>query len=138
MINLTATQEQLLFDAAKSAQQRAYAPYSQYPVGAALMVQDGAIFTGCNIENAAYPATICAERTAAVKAVSEGHRVFTAMALITETGGAPCGICRQVLNEFGPTMAVYIYQNGGKLIHKTTLDTLLPFSFGPKSLEPVE
>ncbi len=81
---------------AQSAREKAYAPYSHYTVGAALLTASGQVFTGCNVENAAYPMAICAERTALVKAVSEGQREFAAIAVATRNGGSPCGACRQV------------------------------------------
>src|SRR5689334_20234481 len=99
---MTVEQREQLVQAAVAAARLAYAPYSNYPVGAALQSADGTIFTGCNVENAAYPAGICAERTALVKAVSEGHQQFTALAVATKNSGSPCGICRQMLNEFAP------------------------------------
>ncbi|MBQ9083925.1 MAG: cytidine deaminase [Clostridia bacterium] len=126
------TAEQLL-NCAIQARERAYAPYSRYRVGAALLGADGTVYTGCNIENAAYPATVCAERTALFKAVSEGCRQFSALAVV---GGAeepdscayPCGVCRQVLSEFcPPEMPVYLL-DGGHIV-KLTLGELLPHSF---------
>src|SRR5690606_13151928 len=114
-----------LVDAAIAAAQNAYVPYSHYPVGAALRTADGTIFTGCNVENASYPATICAERTALVKAVSEGQRQFDAIAVITDTGGFPCGICRQVLFEFAPTLRVIIAKPDGIILHDLPLNELL-------------
>src|SRR5207253_3109367 len=101
---LTDDKRRELISAAQTAQQMAYAPYSHYLVGAALLADDGEngeggkIYTGCNIENAAYPSTICAERVAVTKAVSEGSRSFTAIAVVTANGGFPCGTCRQVIN----------------------------------------
>ena len=87
---------------AKEAMQYAYTPYSHFQVGAAILCEDGSIYTGCNIENSSYGATNCAERTAAFKAVSEGHRVFSAIAVVCSSGeyAYPCGICRQVIGEF--------------------------------------
>src|SRR5512140_3721944 len=98
---LTDEERRLLIDLAVEAGRRAYAPYSNYPVGAALRTRSGRIFTGCNVENAAYPTSICAERVAIFKAVSEGEKEFEVMAVGTGDGGAPCGSCRQVLAEFG-------------------------------------
>ena len=95
-----------LVRAAQKARQRAYAPYSGYTVGAALLTADGHLITGCNVENAVYPAVICAERVAVTKAVSEGQREFVAIAVATRNGGTPCGICRQVLHEFAPHIIV--------------------------------
>ncbi len=127
---------QTLLDAALDVQKKAYAPYSNYLVGAALLTADGSIFTGCNVENASYPAGICAERTALVKAVSEGHTDdFVALSLVTRNGGTPCGICRQMLTEFNPELPIFIYDGQGQLVQETTLDDLLPQSFRPTSLE---
>lgn len=120
---------------ALDARKRAYAPYSHYPVGAALLTEDGQVFTGCNIENAVYPATCCAERVAIFKAVSEGHRRFQAIAVATSNGGSPCGICRQVMREFAPDMVVLITDAEGN-VRRTSVDQLLPDSFGPGDLAP--
>ena len=113
-----------------------YVPYSRYPVGAALLCDDGTVFTGCNVENAAFGSTICAERTALLKAVSEGHRDdWTALA-IASTGADfcwPCGACRQMLNEFAPKLHI-IAARGDGTFQTAGLDQLLPHSFGPKSL----
>jgi len=124
--------EQLIALALK-ARQKAYAPYSHYLVGAALLTASGKVFTGANVENASYGLAICAERTAAVKAVSEGERDFVAIAVATENGGSPCGACRQVLNEFGPDMRVLIADADGKY-QAMRLSELLPASFGPAQL----
>lgn len=123
-----------LLERARQAMDAAYVPYSNYPVGACLLTEDGRVFTGCNVENASYGATICAERTAVVKAVSEGALRFAAIA-VAARGSAPypCGVCRQVLNEFGPKMRVLVTWDG-EHVKKTTLDVLLPNSFGPESL----
>jgi len=123
-----------LVEIARQARRRAYAPYSQYPVGAALLAGSGTVFTGCNVENAAYPAGICAERVAVTKAISEGERDFVAIAVVTSSGGAPCGICRQVLNEFSPEMLVII-ANLQEVVSEYCLADLLPDSFGPRHLE---
>ncbi len=117
------------------ARARAYAPYSRYTVGAALLAESGAIYEGVNVENAAYPASICAERTAVFKAVSEGERKFTALAVTTENGGPPCGACRQVLSEFGLATIVLIADREGKVLRRTTVGELLPHSFGPSNLK---
>lgn len=116
--------------------ERAYCPYSHFPVGAALECADGSVFTGCNIENAAYSPSICAERTAVAKAVSEGHRDFVRIA-IAGTGEdfcVPCGVCRQVLSEFAPDLEI-IALNGQGQQQIFTLRELLPHSFGPANLE---
>jgi cytidine deaminase len=122
-----------LIHAAHDARQRAYAPYSGYTVGAALLTVSSRIVTGCNVENASYPASICAERVALTKAVSEGERDFVALAVATSNGGAPCGICRQVLNEFAPDLLIFIADEQGN-VEETTLDALLPSAFGPNDL----
>lgn len=126
---------QPLIEAAIRATENAYIPYSHYPVGAALETADGRVFTGCNIENASYPATICAERTALVKAVSEGARQFTTMVVATRDGGSPCGICRQMVSEFGVDVRVLLVTLEGKIIHDTTLAALLPLNFTHDSLD---
>ncbi len=123
-----------LFERACAMLDRAYAPYSHFRVGACLLAEDGRAFTGCNIENASYGATICAERTAAAKAVSEGATKFLAIAIAGESGAPwPCGICRQFLREFGPGMRVIVGRKGGPF-ETATLEQLLPHSFGPEEL----
>lgn len=118
---------------------RAYVPYSNYHVGAVLVSADGSqVFTGCNVENASYPACICAERTALVKAVSEGVQAFNGIVVATLNGGSPCGICRQMLFEFSPTMQVVCVTFEGDITINTTLDKLLLHGFGPSSLPPSE
>ncbi|MDZ4766051.1 MAG: cytidine deaminase [Chloroflexota bacterium] len=123
-----------LIDDARAATKHAYCPYSHYPVGAALLARDGTIYTGCNVENAAYPAGICAERTALVKAISEGARQFDALAVVTRDGGSPCGICRQMLYEFAPHLRVIIADMDGKISYDGDLSALLPFGFGAEHL----
>jgi cytidine deaminase len=122
-----------LADAARQARERAYAPYSKYHVGAALLTDDGRTFTGCNVENASYPATICAERVAITKAVSEGQRKFLAIAVATSNAAAPCGICRQVMNEFSREMIVLLVDDE-QIVEEHILADLLPNSFGPGDL----
>ncbi len=119
---------------AAEARQRAYAPYSEYQVGAALRTSSGQIYTGVNVENASYPDTICAERVAIVKAVSEGHREFVMMAVSTSNGGTPCGSCRQVMAEFGLDAVVLIVDGQGALVQRTSVQALIPDAFGPKQL----
>ncbi|MCB0124000.1 MAG: cytidine deaminase, partial [Caldilineaceae bacterium] len=102
-----------LVGAALRVRQLAYAPYSNYLVGSALLTAEGTIVVGCNVENAAYPATICAERVALTSAVAQGYRTFVAIAVATANGGTPCGICRQVMAELGPEMVVYISDDKG-------------------------
>lgn len=123
-----------LIEKAALAREKAYVPYSEYPVGAALLTASGAIFLGCNIEIASYGATVCGERTAAFKAVSEGEREFRAVAVVTSNGAAPCGICRQVLYEFGPEMTVILADPDGVIAWEGPLTDLLPLGFGPKKL----
>lgn len=119
-----------LFEIAKEASARAYAPYSNFSVGAALECDDGTIFTGCNVENAAYGSTICAERTAIVKAVSEGYRKFVRIAIYA--GGKdyamPCGSCRQVMSEFSPDMEVLCARGDGRYV-SYPLSALMPHTF---------
>jgi len=123
-----------LIQTAIEARKWAYAPYSNYPVGAALLTASGRIYDRVNVENAAYPTTICAERVAVFKAVSEGERDFQAIAVVTENGGSPCGSCRQVLAEFGLEITVIIADTAGNLIEELTLSDLLPQAFTPKDL----
>jgi len=133
---LTEEERHFLIDLAIEARRRAYAPYSRYPVGAALRTRSGKIFTGVNVENAAYPTTMCAERTAVFKAVSEGEREFEVIAVVTSNGGSPCGSCRQVLAEFGLDTIVLIANTDGELLEETTVLDLLPGAFTPGSLAP--
>ena len=131
---LTPEQEADLVQRAIQARQWAYAPYSRYRVGAALLTASGKVYDGVNVENAAYPDSICAERTAAVKAISEGEREFVAVAVASATGGSPCGSCRQVLSEFGVNAQVIIVDGGGAIVHRATVRDLLPLAFGPDNL----
>jgi cytidine deaminase len=114
--------------------EHAYAPYSSYKVGAALLGKSGRIYTGCNVENAVYPLTTCAERTAVVKAVSEGEQSFIALAVATGNGGTPCGSCRQTLREFGQDIIVLIADAQGNY-REMELADLLPDSFSAPDLE---
>lgn len=125
-----------LIEAARLVRQWAYAPYSNYTVGAALLTASGCIYDGINVENAAYPDSICAERVAVVKAVSQGERQFVAIAVVSNNGGSPCGACRQVLSEFGTDTIVLIANAHGELIQETTIANLLPGAFGPQDLLP--
>ncbi len=109
----------------------AYAPYSKYPVGAALLTSTGKIYTGVNVEHIDFTDGNCAERTAVFKAVSEGERSFTAIAVVTPNAGTPCGSCRQVLAEFSQDMVVIIGSTKGEFLRETTLAVLLPESFNP-------
>ena len=121
---------------AQEAREKAYARYSGFPVGAALRGRSGRVFTGCNVENAAYPLSICAERTALAKAVSEGERAFDAIAVVTSSGATPCGACRQVLREFGgpdgELRVIVADTSGGARIF--TIAELLPEGFMPDQL----
>jgi cytidine deaminase len=134
-MTLNAETRQNLIEAAIQARRWAYAPYSHYAVGAALLTQSGKIYDGVNIENAAYPTTICAERVAVFKAVSEGELHFEAIAVVTSNGGTPCGSCRQVLAEFGLDTVVWIANADGILSQETTIRDLLPGAFTPKDLK---
>ena len=111
----------------------AYTPYSNYKVGAAVLTDSGRIYDGVNIENAAYPVTVCAERTAIFKAVSNGERKFQAIAVVTKDGGTPCGSCRQVMAEFSPEMLVILADENGKIISEKKISDLLPDAFGADS-----
>ncbi len=133
-MTLTKQERRSLIELANRARSNAYVPYSNYRVGAALLTKSGRVFTGVNVENAAYPATICAERTAVFKAVSEGEREFEVLALVTDDGGSPCGSCRQVLAEFGLDITVLIANGSGQLLHEMTVADLLPEAFTPKHL----
>lgn len=123
-----------LIKSALGARSRAYAPYSEYLVGAALLTSSGKLYDGVNIENAAYPTSICAERVAVFKAVSEGEKKFDAIAVASNSGGTPCGSCRQVLSEFGSETKVLIVNEVGKIIQESTVAELLPGAFGPENL----
>lgn len=116
-----------LIQLALEARLKAYAPYSDFKVGAALLTQSGKIYTGCNVENVSYGAAICAERTAAVKAVSDGERSFKALAVATASATpiAPCGICRQFLSEFGMDLQIYLVNPQGTVI-ETSLQECFP------------
>lgn len=116
--------------------ERSYAPYSHFPVGAALLCADGSVFTGCNVENAAYGSTICAERTALVKAVSEGHRDdYVTLAVVGNSADYcwPCGACRQMLYEFAPDLRLLAARKDHNYV-TLKLSDLLPHGFGPKTL----
>jgi cytidine deaminase len=113
---------------------RAYVPYSKFPVGAALLTASGKIYTGCNVENASYGLTVCAERVAIWKAVSEGETEFVALAVATNIGGSPCGACRQVMAEFVPDMPVLIADLSGQAT-ATSVAELLPLAFTPQHLQ---
>ncbi len=132
-----------LLEEAKKARLMAYAPYSKFKVGAALLTKSGKVYYGCNIENAAYTPTNCAERTAFFKAVSEGETEFEKIAVVGAMEGreadnicSPCGVCRQVMMEFcNPKTFKIILANGKRNILVSSLDEILPYGFGPKDLE---
>ena len=137
MKKLTQEQIDLLLDKAQEARDHSYAPYSHYHVGAALLTADGQIYQGCNIENAGFTPTICAERTAFFKAVYDGHRAFRAIAVIAtgEELGFPCGVCRQVMAEFCDRDFIIVTANRDRTkVDVSDFETLLPHSFGPKDL----
>jgi cytidine deaminase len=125
-----------LMEESKIARENAYVPYSKFKVGAALLTKEGKVYHGCNIENAAYSMTNCAERTAMFKAVSEGERNFSSLAVVADTDGpvSPCGACRQVIAEFcEPNMPVYLINLKGD-VQETTVAQLLPGAFSPEDL----
>lgn len=134
-MKLPATLCRRLEKAARDAAKASYSPYSKFPVGAAILTGSGKIYTGCNVENASYGLTNCAERTAIFAAAAQGEREVKAVAVYTPTHSAssPCGACRQVINEFGPQALVICVCDGPARI-ETTLDQLLPSAFGPKNL----
>ena len=116
-----------IIEAARAVREKAYAPYSKFKVGAAILCRDGSIYTGVNVENASYPAGICAERAAIAAAIADGKTKFTAIAVFAENGVTPCGICRQVLSEFGD---MWVICAGPDLQPRsTTLSKLLPDAF---------
>jgi cytidine deaminase len=132
---LTKTQKKALIDNAIAILPNAYAPYSKYVVGAAVLTESGKIYQGVNIENAAYPSSICAERSAIFNAVSNGERKLLGIAVATRNAGSPCGACRQVMREFGgKDLPVLIVNAQGNLVEETSLLELLPRSFGPEDL----
>lgn len=131
---MTDEEKQSLIDLANEARRRAYVPYSKYPVGAALRTKSGRMYTGVNVENAAYPQTMCAERIAIFKAVSEGETEFEVVAVVTNNGGSPCGGCRQVMAEFGLDTIVLMANGKGELVKESTVKELLPEAFTPKHL----
>lgn len=134
-MKLEQAKKQELIQVAKQARQWAYAPYSHYSVGAALLTASGRIYDGVNVENAAFPVTICAERVAVFKAISNGEHEFAAIAVVTRNGGMPCGSCRQVMAEFAPDLTIIIADEAGQITGETTLTELLPHAFRPDSLK---
>lgn len=129
---------QALIESAANARRWAYAPYSHYAVGAAVLAASGKVYEGVNIENSAYPTTMCAERVAVFKAVTAGERQFEAIAVVTANGGAPCGSCRQVLAEFGLETLVIIADAEGNIVAECPLSDLLPRAFTPQDLSATE
>lgn len=130
---VTEKQKADLVKAACAIREFSYAPYSNYRVGAAILLPDGRIITGVNVENASYGLSICAERTAIFKAVTDGYQEIMAIAICTENGGSPCGACRQVIVEFAGDIPVLLSDAAGS-VRETTLYTLLPDHFGPEHL----
>ncbi|XP_072445086.1 cytidine deaminase-like [Chiloscyllium punctatum] len=125
-----------LINKSHEAKSFAYCPYSKFPVGAALLTEDGQVFTGCNIENACFTVGVCAERAAIHKAISEGFRKFKAIVISSDKSDnfiAPCGACRQVMREFGTKWEVYLTKPD-KSYKTMTVEELLPMSFGPQDL----
>lgn len=133
-MTITTQQKNELIDRARGAMANSYAPYSNYAVGAALLTKSGKIFDGVNVENAAYPLSMCAERSAIFKAVSEGEREIEAIVIATDNGGSPCGGCRQVLAEFGLDAQVLTVDSDGNVVLDTTVRELLPAAFQPEDL----
>ena len=133
-MTITNQERQDLIDLANTARQRAYVPYSNYPVGAVVRTKSGRLYTGVNVENAAYPQTMCAERVAIFKAVSEGEQEFEVISVVTDNGGSPCGGCRQVMAEFGLDTIVLLADGTGRLVKETTVGELLPEAFTPDRL----
>lgn len=131
---LSQEQREALISAAMYVRRWAYAPYSHYAVGAALLSESGRMYEGVNVESAAYPTTMCAERVAVFKAVSEGERRFIAIAVATSNGGTPCGACRQVLAEFGLETLVLVVDGEGAVRMQATVGELLPGAFTPADL----
>ncbi len=125
----------VLLEVAANARKMAHAPYSRYKVGAALLAGSGNVYAGCNVENASYGLSICAERTAYVKAVSDGEREFPAIAVVTDNGGSPCGACRQFMAEFGLDSIVILSDKKGNY-SITTVSQLLPDAFTADKLIP--
>ena len=126
---------QKLVETALNTRQQAYAPYSNYNVGAALLTAAGNIYQGVNVENAAYPNSMCAERVAVFNAVTNGEREFTAIAVATTNAGTPCGACRQVLSEFGMDITVLVIDEQGNIHQEESIEFLLPGAFSPSDLE---
>ncbi len=132
---VSALEIQTMKRAAEIAARAAYCPYSRFPVGAAVLSSEGEVFAGCNVENASFGLTICAERNAIFQAISKGHRSIRAVVVVTPTAALapPCGACRQVINEFGPNADVFVFAENDQTSH-FKLNELLPNAFGPDNL----
>ncbi|MBC8214793.1 MAG: cytidine deaminase [Candidatus Marinimicrobia bacterium] len=117
-----------LIQSALKAQNKSVSPFSKYPVGVALLTENGDIIHGCNIESKAYPTTLCAERVAIFSAIAQGYNKFKAMAIVTKDGGMPCGACRQIISEFAGNIPLYV-GNSQTNYKTTTIDELLPYPF---------
>lgn len=134
-MQLSQEERQELISKAREVRKHAYAPYSNYAVGSALLAESGEYYSGVNVENAAYPEGICAERASVFKAIGSGERKFRAIAVVSENGGSPCGACRQVLSEFAQDLVVILANAKGEVVLETNLQALLPYSFGPEDLD---
>lgn len=137
MNKLTEQERERMLDLAYEAMERAYTPYSHFQVGACLKGESGRYYLGCNVENASYSPTNCAERTAVFKAVSEGERVFSGIVIVCsgKQPAAPCGVCRQVLREFCKEDMPVVFADAKRNVVESTLGELLPHSFGPEDLQ---
>ncbi len=133
-MKITPKQRAELIERAMDVRSNAYAPYSKYAVGAALLTRSGKTFDGVNVENASYPLSMCAERNAIFKAVSRGEREFDVIVVATDNGGSPCGACRQVMAEFGLDTRVLTVDADGEVVLDTTVEALLPEAFQPHDL----
>ncbi len=133
-MKLSDEQRDKLISLAQEVRKNAYAPYSNYAVGAALLTDSGAFYAGANVENAAYPTSMCAERSAIFHAVSNGERKIVALAVMTHNGASSCGACRQVLSEFGEDVLFLMIDEKGEVILETSLRDFLPHSFGSENL----
>jgi cytidine deaminase len=134
MAQISAEAAKVLVQLALGARQNSYSPYSHYAVGAALRARSGRVFIGVNVENAAYPQTLCAERTAVASAIAAGEREFEAIAVASKNGGSPCGGCRQVLAEFGLDIQVILANETGEIVMRSKVGDLLPGAFTLKHL----
>lgn len=134
-MSISNEQKKELVRIANQVRKWAYVPYSNYPVGAALLTESGRIYEGVNVENAAYPVTNCAERTAIFTAVTNGEKDFKAIAVVTENGGTPCGACRQVMAEFALDMLVIVADEQENILSEMKVSEMLPGAFTPKDLK---